>query len=392
MLYNFIYKEDKEILYNNYNNLNDQIFIYSTNNTFTGFSYYNFYFLFGYINPYNTLNNKQYFFYEHIFPSVDIRFEFENHIFTISPLILYEKENLFFKDRELTNIIINHYYKSNLKKYSNIFFNSNSYKLNYYFYSTYLSFYFGFYYIDQKNDYSNKKNYIDINYYDYRIQISTNFFWIVFKITNTNGFFYVANQYYKILGYSYNVTIIFYNKYLDIILDLKKSTPSKWNIYKNNWDYYGYTSIFDEFLFTPHFSSSFDISTNYEICYNPDYLCDGINTINSELNFKNPSNSYYLKTKYKFSFLDIIFSCGYILKKQNQNKNLNLFIYYNENLNQTEFRKKSKLEYIEPMIQFNFKHINNNIIIEYSQFYKKQNTDRFQYVSKNISISFIYYL
>ncbi|GIX42065.1 MAG: hypothetical protein KatS3mg129_1798 [Leptospiraceae bacterium] len=381
--YNINKKEDKEILYRNNTDYQSKIFIYHKNNTHGGIYYQYLFLIIGYTNPYESLwEIQQDPFYYHIFPGIDFRIDLKNHIFTLSPLFLYDKEQLFYKNDEDINFIVNHYIQKEFDKLNNN--HNQNYKIHYAFFSKYLSFYSGHYYINQKNLYSNTKNQLELNFYDYFLLIKLKYLILKGQISKSIGNFYNGKSYYNINGYKYNISLLIRFNNFYFLLEGSKTTKSKWNNITNKWEYFGYTSIFDEFLLTPQFSATYSLNSHYEICYNTQNSCEGIFYLDNDNHFKQPSDTIYFKIKYFYSFIELIFSTGYIEKtilKQNS------FLFENIYLEKNE----SKTYYLEPVFQIIIKHNNFKFIGGYSEFYKKSEK-KYKYISKNYQLSFIYYI
>jgi hypothetical protein len=376
-LYSLYIKEDKEVLYKNQNDIS-KLFLYNKNNSFLGIFYKNFFILMGYINPYESLLEKYPDpFNYHIFPSIDFRINLNHHIFTFSPYFIFEKEQLFNKYDEDQSFIIHHYYlKEN--QYDN---NQNqAYKLHYSFISKYILFYFGYYYYNQKNFYSNLTNFLELNFYDYHIIFNYSNISIKSNISVSKGIFKKGEKPFFINGNKYQISFSLFLFPFYFYLEGTKTTKSKWNYFNDQWEYFGYTSIFDEFILTPQLSSTFIINPNYEICINTDHNCEGINFIDNEIHFKTPSDTLYLKIKYFYSIFEFILSSGLIKKE----------IYaYEENFNSIN-KKKINQYYYEPNFQILIKDPSFKFIVGYSEFYKRQN--KLNFISKNIQLSFIYYI
>jgi len=386
-LFNIDIKEDKEVLYRKDNVYQPKFYVYHKDNTFGGIYYQNLFLLIGYVNPYESLLNQQYSpFIQYVFPSVDFRIDLINHILTISPYFIYDKEQIFFKEDEEYNKIMNHYYIQEIQKKENKNLNKN-YKLHYTFLSSNIDFNFGYYFIDQKNIYSNIKNSIQINFYDYVLLLHSKYFFLKGQVSKSYGAFYKANRFYKIDGYKYRVGLLTRFEHFYFFLEGTKTTKSKWNHLTNRWEYFGYTSIFDEFLLTPQLSTTYRINPQYQICYNSEDICEGISFIDNENHFILPADSIYLKTKYDFSFVELIFHTGYI-KKEIISQN----IFDINNLRLFEKNENKKItHYLEPVLEILFKYKKSKFLISYSELHKKQEKN-YQFISKYYSIFFINYI
>lgn len=388
-LFNLYKKMDREILYNpsQSKEKNDKLFLYHTNNTFIGIRYYNIYLLAGYINPYDSLKEElQKFYYQPVFPGIDLRLDFEHHIFTISPIFLYDKQQNFTKEKENYSSLMNHFY---LKQEQENYKSSKSYKIHYLFHYNFFSFFMGYYFIEHYNPYSNIKNFIRLNFYEYAMSFDYDNFHILLKVNHSKGDFTISNKLYKINGYKYNLYINFDSNFFKISLDLNKTTPSKWNQIKKDWDFYGYTSIFDEFILTPQFSSTYIMTPNYEIC-NDNTICEGINSFDNENHFKMPANTAFLKFKILYENLEWILATGYIEKLIYKNPDFKTNIEYDTIINNSKLQNE-KHSFLEPYLQFIYKDYKFYFILSYSIFYKKLPEKTIKQVSKNINLTFIYY-
>lgn len=388
-LMNLYHKIDREILYHPSQNKekNERFFIYHTHNTFLGIKYHHIFLLSGFINPYDSLNEEfQKNYYQPTFASVDLRLDFKNHIITISPIFLYDKEQIFTKEYENYQILLNHFY---LKHESQNYKNSQSQKIHYFFHYDFFSFLMGYYYIEQYNPYSNIKNYLSLNFYEYAIIFNFSYLYLKFQINQSSGNFKISNKSYNIMGYKYNFQMNFDYNFFKISLDLNRTTPSKWNSLRKDWYYYGYTSIFDEFLFTPQFSSTYVMTPNYEICHDND-ICDGIYSFDSENHFKTPSNTAYLKLKFLMNHFTWIFATGYLEKSMLKNPNFGSHIVYDPWNNNSKI-ENIKHEFLEPYLQLIIKDNQFYFIFGYSLFYKKIQSNAYQPISRNFNITFLYY-
>jgi len=385
--FNIDIKEDKEVLYRKDNDNKPKFYLYHRDNTFGGIYYQNIFLLIGYINPYESLfNQTSYPLIQYVFPSVDFRIDLESHILTISPYFIYDKEQIFFKEDEEYNKIVNHYYIQEIQKKENKNLNKN-YKLHYTFLSSYIDFNFGYYFIDQKNNYSNIKNSIQMNFYEYALLLHSKYFFLKGHISKSDGTFYKANRFYKIDGYKYKVGILIRYEPFYLLLEGAKTTKSKWNYITNRWEYFGYTSIFDEFLLTPQLSTTYKINPQYQICYNPEDICEGISFIDNENHFILPADTLYLKAKYNFTFLELILRAGYI-KKEIISQN----IFDVNNIRFLEKNENKKItHYLEPALEILFKHQKSKFLLSYSELHKKQEKN-YKYISKNFHLFFIYYI
>ncbi|MFN3604439.1 MAG: hypothetical protein ACK4UJ_06995 [Leptonema sp. (in: bacteria)] len=395
LLYNLQFKEDEEVLERRPKEP-EKLYLYNFQNSFVSLSYKNFFLALGYINPYFSLlekNKNQEEPYSKIsyFPSFDVRFDFLNSIFTISPIFLYEKEQKFVTTIEEKNYALIHHFKKNnlIEKYKN----NLNYKLHYTFISKWFDFYLGYYNVYQENQYSNQKNYLELDFYDSHFVFKIYQFLIRLQISQSKGFFSKGKYNYKIYGNRYIVFLNYKMDFFQILIEGSTSERSKWNSIKNQWEYFGFTSIFSDYVSTLQMSSTFKLSSNYEICYNIENICEGITFLEGDNNSIVPAKTGFLKLKFFYKFYEFLISFGYYEKEKIKKRNF--LEEFKMNLEPISFigssKEDSKKEFLEPNLALIVNSKKIKTILNYSKLFKKDyNSKKFKELSESLFISFMY--
>lgn len=392
LLYNLQFKEDEEILLKRQKEIN-RFFLYSYQNSYLGAYYKNFFLLLGYIQPYTMISktnekNDQIFNKIGIFPSLDFRIEFANHILTISPIFLYQKENKFTSSLEEINFSLLHFFKEEFLN-KEVYNNSFSQKLHYAFVSKWFDFYFGYYNIIQENPYSNIKNDLELNFYEYHFVLKIYNFILRLQIDQSNGNFNKGKYIYNIYGNRYKFFINYFNDFFQVILEAEKSDPSKWNHLTKKWEKFGFTSIFSDYISTLQMSSTYKLVSNYEICYNSENYCEGIQMLYNDNHLILPSSNAFLKFKFFYKTFIFLFSLGYLTHNKIKQTNFlnDLEIYKNYSF--FESKKKDRIEYLEPNFSLSFTANQIKIHLLYSRIFKKEIKNN-TFLSHSILFSFSY--
>ncbi len=397
ILYNFQFLEDKEIL-RIHKQESHKIYLYHLNSSFISVYYKNIFLLLGYINPYRSIiqnHSEERLIFKKIsvYPSLDLRLELENHIFTFSPFFLYNKEQKFVFYNEEKDLALIHYFK---KENFSLEINQHNlnHKIHYTFISRWFDMYLNYYYVFQENLYLNQKNFLDLNFYDYHLVYKINPLIIRFQISQSLGTFSKDKYFYKIKGNRFYVYIDFLYKYFQFNVEVGKSDPSKWNKLLKKWEFYGFTSIHSDYISTLQMSGTYKISPNYEICYNVKNHCEAIEYLISDFHFIHPANFGYIGLKFFYDVFQFLVSAGYYqntfleqkdpIKKYESFQNLSYYLI--------EKKKDLKLEIIEPNLSIM---INSNKIkanFTYSRLFKNDyESKKFRFVSHSILLSFLYH-
>lgn len=394
-LYNFEFNEDEEILLKHQKKIN-KLFLYNYQNSYLGAYYKTFFLLLGYIHPYNLIsspNEKNNLIFNKIgiFPSLDFRVEFTNHILTISPLFLYRRENKFTSSLEEKNFAILHFFKEeSLNK--EIYHNHFSQKLHYAFISQWFDFYFGYYYINQENPYSNTKNDLDLSFYEYHFVFKIYNFILRLQIDQSKGNFNKGKYIYNIYGNRYKIFINYFNELFQIQLEAEKSDSSKWNNLTKKWERFGFTSIFNDYISTLQMSNTYKLASNYEICYNSENFCEGIQMLYNDYHLILPSSNAFLKFKLFYKIFSFSFSLGYLIHtpieqtdflKQLENYRNNYFFEFKN-------KKNERIEFLEPNFSITIDNKQVKINFLYSRIFKKE-IKNYSFLSHSILFSFTYF-
>lgn len=395
-LFNYEFLEDQEIL-RSHKREPKKIYLYTINSTFISIYYKNAFLLLGYANPYqsivaDSIKNLPVFKKISVFPSLDIRLDFKDHIITFSPLFFYNKEQKFvFSNKEKDLAFLHYYKKENFTLESN---NHNfNHKIHYAFLNQWFHLYLSYYSIFQENLYSNQKNVLELNFYDYHLVFRFSPFVLRLQMSESLGTFSKDKYNYKIKGNRLFMYLIFNNKNFQFYIEIGKSEPSKWNQFSKSWEYFGFTSIFEDYISSLQMSTSYKISPHYEICYNIKNNCEGIESLINDFHFIIPANFADIGLHFSFSMFQFMISVGYfqnnLLVKKDPVKEFES--YQNLSYYLIGPKKDFRLELLEPNFSFIIHTNKITVNLTYSQFFKNDyESKKFQFVSHSILLSFLY--
>lgn len=367
-----------------------QIKFFSFQNTLMGAYYENLFLTFGYADPYHsTLDKNRAIFGDTFFPSLDVRVQTQRHIFVFSPIYWTELSQRYERNFEDNNIHFIH----QIKKDINFQLSNHQYKLHYSFLFDFFALQFGYYRYEQENPYSNKKNFIGFDYYDFRTLFFSENINLRLRIANSKGSFSNSNVIYPIFGYKYQFSLFLEFYPFQLYFDGSKTTKSKFDPWTQKYKYFGYTSFFSEYVPSPQLSSTYDLIPHYQICFESKNPCEGILYYHSDFSFNEPADTFYMKLKFLYYSFQLAVGVGYIeLFKIKKNP---IEIGFDTALWDTLILKKPQQRwiYIEPFLQVILKYKRFLMHINYSQFYQKHQDPQkkpYNEISKNFLFSFLF--